>query len=1283
MEMSTRLKMMSDSLQICINGGSEFDRKEDFELMETDLIHQYKENDIAIIGVAGKFPEANNLEEFWENLKQGRDSIRPIPDSRLEELQQFLGNVPKEEFAKCGYLDEISYFDPEFFMISAEEARYIDPQQRLLLELVELAIQNAGYSSQKLSTGNVGIFMASSKNTYGSLMDPTVPMALNNTIEAAIAGRIAYTFNFFGPSLTIDTACSSSLVALHYACQALRNQECDYALAGGVKLKIMPNMKTSLNLSPIASMEQKVRAFDRDADGTVGGEGGAVVLLKKANRAIADGDQIYAVIKGSAVNSDGRRSNGLSAPNQAAQADVIARAIKSAGIEPTSISYLEAHGTGTKLGDPIEVQGIGIAFSQYTDQKQYLPIGSLKTNIGHLDSAAGIANVVKVILAIQHKKIPASLHFHHPNPHIDFINLPVYVNTQQVDWYSEGVRRAGVTSLGLTGTNVHLILEESKEMENHVEEQLNMFTLSAKNQTSLELMRQEMATYLEKNQQIAFNDIAYTLNCGRNHYSHRLALIAKSREELVKKLKNDQLKNQVVEELSTFVPVFIYPDLEEMNSNLLDELAETEVIFQESVKESLSDDVIERGEVYFIYQYALSKLLISYGMKPSAVLGVGYGQYASDVIKGKKQLEAGLKQVREDQSYPQQVEDKKLRKVIEKMVADGRNLFVIIGDDSELGKRIENILQMKEDLMVFNLRSTPESLYRIICQLYSSGFPIQWENIYAQQKRWRVKLPTYVFNKQSYLLRPEALRRQQVLTPELVESRDQQEAKVLGHRQATFEHILEIFSEVVVGDINLDQDFEETGGDSISVMQIAQLIKKEYQLPIPLSLFYSTSSVRRLIEEMISLINNCQDLDEGTDGNLARENRREKMTNTNQLTICDLEDLSLETAQFDHLLLTGATGFYGIHLLRDLLFLTDAKVYCLVRGKTRKEGEQRLRDKIEYYFKDSLERYWSRIFVIVGDITFKNLKLDEDHYHELTIKIDAVVHSAGDVRHYGKYEHFEKINVQGTQYLLDFATVEKPKAFHYISTIGVGGNPTENNHLLESDLDIGQSFQGNVYGRSKFEAEKLVQKAIIQGVNASIYRVGNLVGRYEDGQFQQNIMENGLYNNLKALISLGKIPKEFLTEGNFELTPVDSCSQAMVKLMMTKALINNTYHLANPKRVSMQKFKEVINQMGYELTAVSDEEFYQYVQNQVQEQGFTRELSMIYNRLRRVENLQGEDSPQIMTHSTDFTVLALKKIGFIWPELDGIFIEKMLEYCQRIRYISKKKNNSEFCNNLA
>lgn len=465
----------------------------------------YKDNDIAIIGMSGKVSEANDLDEFWLNLISGQESIREFPQSRRKELEKIIPQINDMDFSRAGYLDNILLFEPEIFGLSHEESKYIDPQHRLLLELVEEAILDSGYNPKQLSGKKVGVFLGENGVNYiERIVDSSSPMKFVNSVASSNAGRIAYTYNFCGPALTFGSACSSSLVAIHYACQNLSLGEADFAIAGASELSLFPEEKKSIDKQSVMSIEQKVRAFDRDADGTASGEGGGIVVLKLLKRALEDGDNIHAIIKGSAVNSNGSRSNGIAAPSEKGQADVILDAIQKSQIESRSISYIETHGTGTKVGDPIEVLGISRALDSLNYKRQSVAITSLKTNIGHLDSASGIAGLIKTTLMLKNKIIPATLNFDNPNPLINFISSPVYVNNAMKEWNAQGVRRAGVTSLGLIGTNCHIILEEApfaEDQETVIGK--NIVFLSARTEKSLELMIEKLNKYLSHNRHLS------------------------------------------------------------------------------------------------------------------------------------------------------------------------------------------------------------------------------------------------------------------------------------------------------------------------------------------------------------------------------------------------------------------------------------------------------------------------------------------------------------------------------------------------------------------------------------------------------------------------------------------------------------------------------------------------------------------------------------------------------------------------------------------------------------
>ncbi|MCG7407269.1 phosphopantetheine-binding protein [Paenibacillus sp. ACRRX] len=530
------------------------DRATGLQVLKALKLQEHVPNvkDIAVIGVGVDMPQANTLEQFWANIRDGQQFVRPLPLERQQDTRPFITqftSLDEQEitFSQGGYLDRIDQFDYGFFNLSPKEAALMDPNQRLFLETAWKTIEDAGYGGNRLKGSRTGVYLGYADwpvyGQYISKRQPTlVDMASIGNTPSLIASRISYLLDFKGPAFLVDTACSSSLVAVHLACMALRNGDCDQALTGGVKVCLMP--VDDVFAIGIESSNARTSTFDDSSDGTVWGEGTAALLLKPLERAIEDGDRIYAVIKGSAVNQDGA-SAGITAPNAQAQEQLLLQAWKDAGIPPESITYIEAHGTGTKLGDPIEIDGIQRAFRRRTSKQQFCAVGSVKTNVGHLDSASGIAGLLKAIAALQYKQLPPTLHFTRPNRKISFESSPVYVNDQLRNWEGgDTPLRCGVSSFGFSGTNCHVVLEEAptehallttNRVAAQPKQELVALCLSAKSKLGIKQLIDEYAVLLP-NSSADLQSICYTANTGRGHYGYRLALTAHDKKELWQKL---------------------------------------------------------------------------------------------------------------------------------------------------------------------------------------------------------------------------------------------------------------------------------------------------------------------------------------------------------------------------------------------------------------------------------------------------------------------------------------------------------------------------------------------------------------------------------------------------------------------------------------------------------------------------------------------------------------------------------------------------------------------------
>lgn len=641
---------------------------------------------IAIIGMTGRFPQARNLSEFWRNLQCGVDCILDISEEELRASGVDSHLIDNPAYVKRkGVIEDADLFDAHFFGINPGEAEIIDPQQRLFLECAYEVFEMAGYVPKE-ETGLVGVYAGCSLNSYllSNLLTNRKVIERLGAYQIMIANdkdflstRVSYKLNLSGPSLTIQTACSTSLVAVHMACQGLLNYDCDMALAGGVSIGFPQKSGYLYQEGMILSPDGHCRAFDAKARGIVAGEGVGIVLLKRLGDALADGDNILAVIKGSAVNNDGALKAGYTAPSLDGQSAVIAAAHAMAAIEPETIGYVETHGTGTALGDPIEIGALTKAFRYGTERKGFCPIGSVKTNIGHLDVAAGIVSLIKTVLVLQNKQVPPSLYFETPNPHIDFEKSPFYVNSCLSDW-NEGKhpRRAGVSSFGIGGTNAHVVLEEVPVREpSSPSKPCKLILLSAKTENSLELATLALGGYLATDIDSDFADVAYTLQVGRQRYGHRLMAICRTKEEAVSALfgKNHGKVRTRINEMLNRPVVFMFSGQGSQFVNMGQDLYRQELVYRETIdycsdvlkpligcdlreilypKESNIDTAAERlGQTLitqpalFAVEYALIKLWEQWGIHPQAMIGHSIGEYAAACQSGVFTLDDALKVV--------------------------------------------------------------------------------------------------------------------------------------------------------------------------------------------------------------------------------------------------------------------------------------------------------------------------------------------------------------------------------------------------------------------------------------------------------------------------------------------------------------------------------------------------------------------------------------------------------------------------------------------------------------
>ncbi|CAM2843986.1 polyketide synthase, type I [Legionella steigerwaltii] len=504
-----------------------------------------KSQDIAIIGISGRYPEADDLTEFWHNLCAGKDCVTEIPKNRWDWADYF--DAHQEHQGKMyskwgGFLRDVDQFDPLFFNISPREAALMDPQERLFLETAWKTIEDAGYAREALAGGKIGVYVGVMYGQYQLFGHESSRFSPTNSVFASIANRVSYFFDFHGPSIALDTMCSSSLTAIHLACQSIHEGECDMALAGGVNLSLHPNKYLLLSHGKFLARDGHCRSFGEGGDGYVPGEAVGAVLLKPLDKALEDGDLIYAVIKGSHLNHGGK-TNGYTVPNPNAQAELLAETYQKANVDPAQVSYIEAHGTGTSLGDPIEIAGLNKVFGQSI--QHHCALGSVKSNIGHCESAAGIAAVTKVVLQLQHRTLVPSLFSEPLNTNIDWSLTPFRVQQTISEWAQPLVnlpRIAGISSFGAGGSNAHLILSEAPEVFSSSTRNKShyLLTLSAKTEIALNQRLDDLLAWLEQNPSAQLEQVSYTLNAGRSHFEYRCSMVASSLDEVIRLIQ--QLK---------------------------------------------------------------------------------------------------------------------------------------------------------------------------------------------------------------------------------------------------------------------------------------------------------------------------------------------------------------------------------------------------------------------------------------------------------------------------------------------------------------------------------------------------------------------------------------------------------------------------------------------------------------------------------------------------------------------------------------------------------------------
>lgn len=625
------------------------ERTDDFPQDASDLV--------AIIGMNGRFPGADNVQRLWENLRDGKESITFFSDEQLSDagIDEKLLRNPSYVKAR-GVVQGIKMFDASFFGLSPREAAFTDPQQRLFLECAWELLEEAGYDLDGYN-GSVGLFAGSAISTYllthlwlnpelADSVDPYLLVLAND--KDHLTTRVAYKLNLKGPCVTVQTGCSTSLVAVHLACQSLLSRECDMALAGGAALNVPQATGYLYQEGNKSSPDGHTRTFDTRARGTVQSEGVAITLLKRLEDALRDGDDIHAVIRASAINNDGSAKVSYTAPSVDGQAQVIRTAQLLSGVPADTIEYVECHGTATEMGDPIEVAALAKVFRASTEREQFCALGALKSNVGHMDSASGVGGLIKAALALRHACIPPTLHYENPNPQIDFARSPFFVNTTPRVWTrSAHPRRAAVSAFGVGGTNVHVVLEESPaRVASDPAHPWQLLLLSAKTETALQAATKNLSSHLQRHRDLNLADVAHTLQTGRKVFEHRRFVVARDTDDAIAALetmRSDRVFTRHTERERAVV--MLLPGQGSQYDGMGRELSQREPIFRRAIDECTAalGASLDSTTSLFAFEYALARLWHAWGVRPHAYLGHSMGEYVAATLAGVMALPDALR----------------------------------------------------------------------------------------------------------------------------------------------------------------------------------------------------------------------------------------------------------------------------------------------------------------------------------------------------------------------------------------------------------------------------------------------------------------------------------------------------------------------------------------------------------------------------------------------------------------------------------------------------------------
>ena len=1137
---------------------------------------------IAIIGISFELPDIKNWSELSQSLLNKKTSIGALSLERLQDIHNQFGPL---EMGNGGFLKRIDLFDNEFFDLTERESTKMFPEHRFFMAHALRAFYDAGYSEEDLKQSNTGIFFSTSRSQYINFLDGQYDFV--DMLTGIEATRVANFLDLRGPVISINTTCSSSLVAVHNACLSLEKRECDMVLVGGVRLGTITKERAEQIV--VVSGKGECRPFDKDADGMMNGEGVICMILKRLADAERDNDPIYATIEGSAVNHGGARTSSLTAPSVEAQKEVIIKAWENAKVNPGDIKFIEAHGTGTILGDPIEFSGISEAFAEKKIFESTCKISSVKAQIGHLDTMCGMAGLLRLTAALNNKVIPPQANFTTINEHIEEADSIVKVQREPEHWEAHnGKRIGGVSSYGLTGTNIHMVVSHrERESTPALNPRLNFIQLSEKTKQRLDDLKKYIALYIKDHPDIQLSFFSSKVNKLYKGDKYKAGVIFSNADELIRELN----KQEEISEKNRTVYMLMDLDLLSydvtMIEEVLDENAIIKSLWDKHVGKQNSRKTIQETKVLSVlFQYVLYKYLL-------AILG-------NDVrIISKKKVGIVQQLVNNKISPEAIIRDPSLIKETEgEFSYDGFNEFVSNNHKDENIVLINfsangNFSNLKRNVVLISGRLNAEEryfLYKKILEadknpLKVNGMPVLFHDLH---------LPNYK-NKRFW---PEITNANAGSKEELkiVKERKQEEESFNKYTLQDIQNKVTKIWKVVLeidGEIKEDDDFFELGGDSLKGLDMLSDIEKEFKKAhITYEEMYRYPTLKKLSEALCERMNN-EPIVIPVDPDVLKsaEIREEEYAH---LINSIKQSAKPQEIICKNVLVTGATGLIGSYLTKRILETTDFNITCLVRGKNITEASDRFWRIFKSNFNISNHE---RVKVVSGDVSKSDLMLSAEGI-QLLRDVDSVYHVAGSPSFVGNPNLEEHINYRGTKNIFDWAVSSGIKYFNYVSTIGVVGKsmPKSVSGFYETDVNLGQDTTNFIHMGSKLMAEEYIRSSK-SPININVFRLSNVGGNYENGIFQADTNKNLMYLKIKALSKIGSYCDEFLNHSvNLKLTPVDVMTNMICQLSYLENRILNTFHLNFEKGFTLGNVVDAFQSNHIYFTQLDKESFLNHVE---------------------------------------------------------------------------------------